>query len=191
MRLCAVHSPRCAGISAEIETGTPQPMGAVGPLDATKRWASRVDVMADVTELSVEALLQFLHIPKDELEKLIEADVEAANEVMSLGLISWRPGCGDNTPLHLALGTGPGNAGQIAIKARPPGLRVRSLKPQPMMTEVLGIDLLANQLPDRADTDSLVEFGEDFRDVAVKRCIKLQHLALRLTANVMAGRGGG
>ena len=133
-----------------------------------------MDVTADTDEM-----LTFLHIPKEVLEKLIEADVETANEGMSLGLFSWRPGSGDTAPLRLTLGMGPGDAGQISVKARPPGLRARALRWDLMNTEVLSIELLSDELPEQTDTDGLVEFREDLRDVAVKRCAKLQHLVLR------------
>ncbi|CAE7158724.1 NRT2.5 [Symbiodinium necroappetens] len=177
-----LHEARCAATSAAtnnetatVETTTREPMLAAGLVEAAKTLALCVDVAVDVTDLD-EDLVKFLHVPKDELKKLCEADIETANEVMLLGLFTWRPGSSDAGPLCLALGIGPGDPGEIVVKARPGSL-----------------ELLSNELPpeEHMDTNSMVNFNEDFRDIAVRRCTKLQRLAQDLAANLMAGHGGG
>jgi len=163
---------------------------AAGLVQAATTLASCVDVAVDVTRLGEEDLVKILHVQKDELKQLLQADFETAREVMMLGLFTWRPGSSDAGPLCLALGMGPGDPGEIVVKARPARLMRRRA---PCQETAMNLDLLSNELPldEHMDTDSLVNFNEDFRDIAVRRCTKLQQLTQGLAASLMAGRGGG
>ena len=86
-----------------METKTTEPILAPGLVEAVKTLASRVDVAVDVSGLREEALVRFLHMPKELLKKLREADIETANKVMLLGLLTWRQGSRGAGPLCLPL----------------------------------------------------------------------------------------
>jgi len=195
---------RCAAVSAvpsieatttepsaapAVEATTTEPMLDAGLLQAAQLLASHVDVATDVTILREDGLVKFLHVPKDELKQLREADIDTANAVMLLGLFTWRPGSGDEGPLMLALGQGPGEPGEIVVKARP----ARLLSRAPCQQAAMSLDILSNELPlsEQMNTDSVVNFNEDFRDIALRRCVKLQQLTQRLASNLTSGRGGG
>ncbi|CAE7869373.1 NRT2.5 [Symbiodinium microadriaticum] len=109
---------------------------------------------------------------------LVEAATTLASRVevavMLLGLLTWRPGSSDAGPLCLALGMGPGDDGEILVKARPGRLPRRA----PCQESALNLELLSNELPpkEHMDTNSIVNFNEDFRDIALRRCAKLQQV---------------
>ena len=170
------HEASCAAISAPatVEATTTEPMLAAGFVKAATTLASRVEVAVDVTVLPERDLVRRLHVRKDELKQLREADVQMASEVMLLGLFTWRPGSSDAGPLCLALGMGPGDDGEIVVKARPGRLPRRA----PCQESALNSELLSNELPpeEHMDTNSMVDFNEDFRDIALRRCTKLQQL---------------
>ena len=170
-----------------------QPLPAAGLVQAARILASHVDPLTDASDLGVEDLLRFLHITKEELKQLIEADGETANEVMRLGVFTWRPGSSDDGPLGVALGVRPGDPGHIVLKARPERLHSRMLRHVGCQEQAMEVEHISNELPRWQDvnTECLVEYAEDFRDMAMKRCAKLQQLTQRLSANLLAGRGGG
>ena len=171
------HEARCAATSAAttVEATTTEPMLAAGLVEAATTLASRVEVAVDVTVLPEKDLVRRLHIPTDELKQLWEADVEMASEVMLLGLFTWRPGSSDAGPLCSALGMGPGDDGEILVKARPGRLPRRA----PCQETTLNLELLSNELPpeEHMDINSIVNFNEDFCGIALRRrCTKLQQL---------------
>ncbi|CAE7269309.1 NRT2.5 [Symbiodinium necroappetens] len=170
------HEARCAATSATttVEATTTEPMLAAGLVEAATTLASRVEVAVDVSVLREKDSVRCLHVPKDELKQLWEADVEMASAVMLLGLLTWRPGSSDAGPLCLALGMGPGDDGEILVKARPGRLPRRA----PCQESALNLELLSNELPpkEHMDTNSIVNFNEDFRDIALRRCAKLQQV---------------
>ncbi|OLP85483.1 hypothetical protein AK812_SmicGene33511 [Symbiodinium microadriaticum] len=181
-----------------LEATTTEPMLAAGFVKAATTLASRVEVAVDVTVLPERDLVRRLHVRKDELKQLREADVQMASEVMLLGLFTWRPGSSDAGPLCLALGMGPGDDGEIVVKARPGRLPRRA----PCQESALNSELLSNELPpeEHMDTNSMVDFNEDFRDIALRRCTKLQQLrkatvvrfdeaAGRYVVDIAEGRG--
>ena len=57
----------------------------------------------------------------------------------------------------------------------------------------LNLELLSNELPpeEHMDTHSVVNFNDDLRDIAVRRCMQLQELAQGRAATWMASHGGG
>ncbi|CAE7217727.1 NRT2.5 [Symbiodinium necroappetens] len=148
------HEASCAATSAPttVETTTVE-TGSSGDFGIARGRCSRRLISWR------RKLNHFGHFPKDELKKLCEADIETANKVMHLGLFTWRPGSSDAGPLCLALGIGPGDPGEIILKARPG----RLLRRAPC--------LLPKELPpeEHMDTHSMVNFNEDFRDIAVRR----------------------
>ena len=67
-------------------------MLAAGIVQAATTLASCVEVAVDVTVLREADLDRcFLHLPKDKLRELMEADIETANEVMLFGLFPRWP----------------------------------------------------------------------------------------------------
>ena len=136
--------------------------------------ASHVDPLTDASVLGEEDLLKVLHITGEQVKQLIEADAETANEVMRLGVFTWRPGSSGDGPLNV----GPGDPGHIVIKARPERLHARLLRHVGCQEQPMEVEHISNELPRWQDvnTKCLVEYGEDFRDVAVRRCARLQLL---------------
>ena len=166
------HEARCAATSAAttVEATTTEPMLAAGLVEAATTLASRVEVAIDVTILPEKDLVRSLHIPTDERKQLWEADVEMASEVMLLGFFIWRPGSSDAGPLCSALGMGPGDDGEILVKARPGRLPRRA----PCQETTLNLELPPEE---HMDINSIVNFNEDFCDIALRRrCTKLQQL---------------
>ena len=152
-----------------------------------------MDPLTDASRLDDEDLLKGLHVTREQVKQLIEADAETANEVMRLGVFTWRPGSSGDGPLSVAMGVGPGDPGSIVVKARPERLNSRLLRHLGCQEQRMEMEQISNELPQwcNINVESLVEFGEDFRDVARRRYAKLQQLTQRLTANLVAGRGGG
>ncbi|CAE7348769.1 unnamed protein product, partial [Symbiodinium sp. CCMP2456] len=160
-----LHETRCAATSAvpSIEATTTGPSAAP-------------TVEATTTEPMMAAgLLQ--------AAQLLASHVDVATDVTVLR----RPGSGDEGPLTLALGQGPGEPGEIVVKARPARLLPRA----PCQQAAMSLDILSNELPlsEHMNTDSVVNFHENFRDIAVRHCVKLQQLTQRLAANLTSGRG--
>ena len=130
LRGFAYVRPRCgAAAAATIQTTAPatlaaQPLPAGGLVQAAKILAGHVDPLTDASGLDDEDLLKGLHVTRDQVKQLIEADAETANEVMRLGVVTWRPGSSGDGPLSV----GPGDPGHIVIKARPERLHARLLR---------------------------------------------------------------
>ncbi|CAE7234616.1 NRT2.5 [Symbiodinium pilosum] len=194
-----LHETRCgATAAATIETAAPatpaaQPLPAAGLVQAVKILAGHVDLLTDASGLDDEDLLKGLHVTREQVKQLIEADAETANEVMRLGVFTWRPGSSGDGPLTVAMGVGPGDPGSIIVKARPERLNSRLLRHLGCQEQRMEVEHISNELPHwrEINVECLVEFGEEFRDVARRRYAKLQQLTQRLTANHVAGRGGG
>ena len=185
------HEASCAAISAPttVEATTTEPMLAAGLVKAAATWASRVEVAVDVTVLPEKDLVRRLHVRKDELKQLREADVQMASEVMLLGLFTWRPGSSDAGPLCSALGMGPGDDGEILVKARPGRL--------PRRAPLSGINTEFGSRFQRATTRRAhgYKFHGRFQRGFPRHCASAMHEATAATQglapNLMAGQGGG
>ena len=164
-----------------------QPVPATGLLEAAKLLACRVDVSIDVSDLGEEDLVRFLHTPKSVLEKLRTLDPPVGEEVKNLAIVAWKPGTEANMPLRVSFSMGADSPEEVVVRGRRFAMRCKTQ----MNEENIRVDLLADELPEHVETETMVAFNEDFRDIAMQRCKLLQQLTQRVAATPMANRGGG
>ena len=169
--------PTCQG--AEYQDAT-----RPGLLAAARLLVSVVDTSVDPRDLHEEDLLRLLYVSKEQMLRMQAADRDTTEELMRVAIVSWKPGIDEQCPLKAALAHGPAEGDCVVVKARPPRMRV-------LFQQTVDVHSLADTLPKRVDVDELLEFGQDFRDVAIQRCLALQQLAKRLSISLMASNGGG
>ena len=60
-----------------------------------------------------------------------------------------------------------------------------------MTEQSVSFEWLDNELVKSGQFDETVDFGQDLRDVALERCLKLQQEVARRIGSGVASRGGG
>ncbi|CAE7180371.1 NRT2.5, partial [Symbiodinium pilosum] len=150
---------------------------STGLLEAAKLLACRVDVSIDVSDLGEEDLVRFLHTPKSVLEKLRTLDPPVGEEVKNLAIVAWKPGTEANMPLRVSFSMGADSPEEVVVRGRRFAMRCKTQMNEENIRHV--------------ETETMVAFNEDFRDIAMQRCKLLQQLTQRVAATPMANRGGG